>query len=398
MSSPTLIAIQTPSSAANDDPNDSAICKLCHRQFAKYTCPTCNVPYCSLTCFRSEAHSQCSETFYKKEIETGIQSEPTKSAQERMQMLDLLKRFEEESAEDAEALEADADESDLAQRFAAVDLESVSPDALWSMLTPEEQKKFMIAMRDPSSEIAQQLLSSQELRENLREPWWTRTRVPDDPNIPRSDTQEEPTMMTIPESMLKPVPNRPLLVYNLASICLGYTFVIRHLGIASFSSSASDKGDLEAGYELLCQLLPFLLDRKSTLVYGGLSEVISDLWSRFDENTVTPELLATLLGDSAYLMTPLKVVESPDSSTDMLAIHSHRHLLLVLSDLISLVSLGLDGGWVPQKSKYVIHKLVFYGAHVATMPSPLLGSVAEELKATGKTFQDEAKARRVDGK
>ena len=26
----------------------------CRRQFAKYTCPTCNIPYCSLTCFRSQ--------------------------------------------------------------------------------------------------------------------------------------------------------------------------------------------------------------------------------------------------------------------------------------------------------------------------------------------------------
>jgi len=28
----------------------------CQRQFAKYTCPTCNVPYCCLVCFRSSVH------------------------------------------------------------------------------------------------------------------------------------------------------------------------------------------------------------------------------------------------------------------------------------------------------------------------------------------------------
>lgn len=37
-------------------------------------------------------------------------------------MLELLKRFEEESAEDAEALEEEEDESDLSRRFASVDL------------------------------------------------------------------------------------------------------------------------------------------------------------------------------------------------------------------------------------------------------------------------------------
>lgn len=30
----------------------------CRRQFSKYTCPTCNIPYCSLTCFRSEVRSK----------------------------------------------------------------------------------------------------------------------------------------------------------------------------------------------------------------------------------------------------------------------------------------------------------------------------------------------------
>ena len=29
----------------------------CRRQFAKYTCPTCNVPYCSLTCFGSQVRA-----------------------------------------------------------------------------------------------------------------------------------------------------------------------------------------------------------------------------------------------------------------------------------------------------------------------------------------------------
>lgn len=111
----------------------------CRRQFAKYTCPTCNTPYCSLTCFRSQvrfcsnkflilrtidfrkAHTQCSETFYKKEIESEIHAEPSKNAQERQRMMDLLKKFEEESVVDQTLLE-DEDPSDLVRRFGAVDL------------------------------------------------------------------------------------------------------------------------------------------------------------------------------------------------------------------------------------------------------------------------------------
>lgn len=29
----------------------------CRRQFSRYTCPRCNIPYCSLVCFRSEVGS-----------------------------------------------------------------------------------------------------------------------------------------------------------------------------------------------------------------------------------------------------------------------------------------------------------------------------------------------------
>jgi hypothetical protein len=70
-----------------------------------------------------KAHTQCSETFYKKEIEAEIHAEPSKNAQERQRMMDLLKKFEEESVADQTLLEdEDEDPSDLERRFGAVDL------------------------------------------------------------------------------------------------------------------------------------------------------------------------------------------------------------------------------------------------------------------------------------
>ena len=70
-----------------------------------------------------KAHNQCSETFYKKEIETEIKAEPSKNIQERQRMMDLLKKFEEESVADQTLLENEnEDTSDLERRFGAVDL------------------------------------------------------------------------------------------------------------------------------------------------------------------------------------------------------------------------------------------------------------------------------------
>jgi hypothetical protein len=40
-------------------------CPLCLKNASKYTCPRCNTPYCSVDCYRSDKHRDCSEGFYK---------------------------------------------------------------------------------------------------------------------------------------------------------------------------------------------------------------------------------------------------------------------------------------------------------------------------------------------
>lgn len=57
-------------------------------------------------------------------METGIQIEPSKSAEEKMKMMDLLKRLEQESTEENPNLleEDDDDDEDLAQRLDGMDI------------------------------------------------------------------------------------------------------------------------------------------------------------------------------------------------------------------------------------------------------------------------------------
>ena len=71
-----------------------------------------------------KAHNQCSEGFYKKEIESDIHGGPSRSAQERQQMVEVLKKFEEESTNHLSFSDEDEDgkQSDLAKRLEAVDL------------------------------------------------------------------------------------------------------------------------------------------------------------------------------------------------------------------------------------------------------------------------------------
>ncbi|PCH44112.1 hypothetical protein WOLCODRAFT_164926 [Wolfiporia cocos MD-104 SS10] len=167
--------IQISAQASPTESVSTLPCAICRRQFSRYTCPQCNIPYCSLTCFRSESHSNCSETFYQKELESDVRSAPSASEEEKRKMMELLKQFEQESMDD-DLLIPDADEEDtgdeLAYRLGGMDLDSASYDDIWAALTPAERDKFMRALQDPNSELAQQLLASEELEKERTEPWW----------------------------------------------------------------------------------------------------------------------------------------------------------------------------------------------------------------------------------
>lgn len=73
----------------------------------------------------AQLHSQCSEGFYKTQLESDINSSQSNSIEERLQMMNLLKRFEEENAEFDPLRDDDEDESDeddLQHRLAGMNL------------------------------------------------------------------------------------------------------------------------------------------------------------------------------------------------------------------------------------------------------------------------------------
>mgnify|MGYP004589847615 CR=1 FL=1 len=71
-----------------------------------YTCPRCEIRYCSSICYKSEAHSECSESFYKQCVIDEIKSHG-KDTEGRKKMLEILKRVHEEDKKNMEALTSD---------------------------------------------------------------------------------------------------------------------------------------------------------------------------------------------------------------------------------------------------------------------------------------------------
>ncbi|KAJ6481790.1 hypothetical protein C8R45DRAFT_1215609 [Mycena sanguinolenta] len=365
---------------------ETITCRLCRRQFSKYTCPTCNIPYCSLTCFRSPAHAQCSETFYKKEVESDIRAAPDKTREERHKMMEVLKRFEEESAaQNEDELHAeDEDENGLARRMQDVDLDSTSPDQLWTLLTPAEREKFLKAMRDPQGALAVQLLASAELEGELKqEPWWVRPPEPEpDESPPAPGRRPEP--LQVPAS-LSAMPNSsrtaPSLMYNICAVCIAYAYATRHLTRSPLSATSEsspaptddDDADVNTARGLLGTLTPFLVARNSKEVYPTLESALAGVQSRLPADTTTPRLLALLLRDVATLLRPALVVDASDASTNV-----HEDALRALGDVHALF-----------RQAHVKHKIVFYAAHIV-VGGGAVWAVVKELEREAAVREQEA--------
>ncbi|GAV98705.1 zinc finger hit domain-containing protein 2-like [Lentinula edodes] len=345
-----------PSSVQQDS---NIVCKICRRQISRYTCPECNLAYCSSTCFKSPAHTNCSQAFYKKQIEADVRSESSsKSAEERLKMMEILKRFEENNMEQDELVGEDEDNSEgednFERRFSAIDIASASPDALWNFS------------------------SARNYRTNLH---------------------KNRELIDIPTTMVKPLPIGPPLIYNLCAVCIAYAFVTRRLATSPLStlSYTIHSQDSEEVKHLLAQLVPFVMDRKSKVLHTSLSTAIDDVWSRFDKSAISSSTFTVLMRDTATLVRPLPIgiISSPDPSSYStsassnsrttvvdLTSHPNRPLVYVLSDLHRLFANQNPN----QKSNYthVAHKLLFYAAHALSTPPLVLRSLADDLAFRAK--------------
>lgn len=104
----------------------------------------------------------------------------------------------------------------------------MTEEQLWSVLTPAERDKFTAAVRDPASSLAQTLLESQEIDDDVTRPWWEASSDVTSQGdtggaYSRIDQKfgHSPQLMSVPPSMIPkskgPVPAFPL-AFNLTAI------------------------------------------------------------------------------------------------------------------------------------------------------------------------------------
>ena len=126
------------------DFTDASGCQLCLKKLSKYTCPRCNVKYCSVECYRSRKHVQCSETFYKQCVMDTLKGD-TIDNHEKRKMMEILKRFEQEETEDGITDEGLGE--NLEERLEGLNLDQ-DTEKIWEKLTEEEKREFQRAVDD----------------------------------------------------------------------------------------------------------------------------------------------------------------------------------------------------------------------------------------------------------
>ena len=52
-------------------------CLICLDNESRYSCPKCQIWFCSSQCYKSDRHQDCSEQFFKGLVEEALRSVPT---------------------------------------------------------------------------------------------------------------------------------------------------------------------------------------------------------------------------------------------------------------------------------------------------------------------------------
>ncbi|CAB3382450.1 Hypothetical predicted protein [Cloeon dipterum] len=347
------------------------LCILCGAVQGKYVCPRCNVYYCSLDCYRSAKHANCSEQFYKECIQEEMavdapNPDDAKSVQQiltRLQEADQLGvdgGFLEDGEDDGEESEGDSDDlasesEDLAARLAGIDLNN--PELVWQKLSEEEKAEFQSII---ASGDAGQIVPAWE-------PWWMH-RQPLVQEVTDSDDYKKkcPQISTkIP--LLKDIAKvNPGVKYGISNAVMAYVIVARHF-----------QGDhLEP--DLVSEAADCLMDLSLSL---GKGENFAD----GDSAVTSVKMQATEILESAQDDLDLalddfsKIMEGP--STDEVS----YYLLCALSDCINVLSKatkkgngkssngefskrflpsGRESKWTKKQLMVTIKKLEFYAAWV----------------------------------
>ncbi|XP_022831652.1 zinc finger HIT domain-containing protein 2 [Spodoptera litura] len=222
------------------------ICGLCDENPSKYCCPRCEVFYCSLDCYKSEKHLQCSESFYRDCVNSELMAHNADD-ESRDKMVDILKRMQDDDNidindlieyddDDEPADSDDEEEDDLEKRIENINLDDA--DEIWNALTEDEKNEFeaLINQGDVGSIMPQW------------EAWWMYRRdkkLVEDVDVKVDDEEALkncPALKAVPKfESLTAVKPSPAIKSNITNVLASYAFIMRYFN-----------GEIEPGEATIC--------------------------------------------------------------------------------------------------------------------------------------------------
>ncbi len=86
----------------------------------------------------------------------------------------------------------------------------------------EERNKFMKALKNPTGELAQELLANEQVEKEIQGPWWEAPALSDNGQFSDDGLSRcfgsKPEIVEIPPSLLKPIPAGHSLLYNICAV------------------------------------------------------------------------------------------------------------------------------------------------------------------------------------
>ena len=247
----------------------STLCGICSENPPSYTCPKCNVKYCSRVCYQSEGHSSCSETFYRNCCLEGlgeVSADDDKEDREKIAKFLKADLRAKETGKEGDEEEDGVASSDLSDRIGSLDLDDEGDlDQLWDRLTPSEKEDFERQLQ--SGEAATWVLGGggggEEVEEDEEEselsiPWWQSPLV-----VATSDDQKHVSKHRPPPEIYAKI--RPLsslinskpsstIPNNLVNILFAYSYCWR-LYNGDHGESAESAAEFLEDFLALCNVV-----------------------------------------------------------------------------------------------------------------------------------------------
>lgn len=225
-----------PSPLSSQDDNEQVVCQVCQACESRYTCPRCQLPYCSVACYKQHNgdNNACTEAFYKDRVSTVLQYE---AKEQSTSMQEILSRLNPSHAA-SEVYDDDENgvaEEDLFRLAEALDSGTMADEDMDRLLTPEMRLAFERAVK--SGALNEMILVPWH-------PWWMPELVSSGEELP---VKSSPSM-TLDDRLLKvpvfqtfrsgPLPD---LTYNVVDLLYSIALTLRlHHGVDNAISLCRD--------------------------------------------------------------------------------------------------------------------------------------------------------------